>query len=76
MATARPDEIIRTYPSVIDRIFNNLESENVTIIGVSLDTLGNIAATDKGKFALETSSCMYVTAMHLSGIKPHNCFSI
>lgn len=65
MAAARPEEIIRTYPSVIDRIFNNLESENVTIIGVSLDTLGNIAATDKGKFALETSSGMYMTVKHL-----------
>lgn len=55
MASARPDETIRTYPSVVDRLYNNLESGNVTIIGVSLDTLGNIAATDKGKFALEAS---------------------
>lgn len=59
MAVARPDEIIRTYSKVIDRIFNNLESDNLSILGVSLDTFGNIASTDKGKFALETSSRTY-----------------
>lgn len=59
MAVARPDEIIATYSKVIDRIFNNLESDNISILGVSLDTLGNIASTDKGKFALESSSGIY-----------------
>lgn len=60
MAIARPEQIIRTYPKVIDRIFNNLESDDFSVLGVSLDTLANIAATDKGKFALETSSRTYL----------------
>lgn len=60
MAVARPEQIIRTYPGVIDHIFNNLESDNVTVLGVSFDTFGNIAATDKGKFALDTLSGKYI----------------
>lgn len=56
VAVTRPDVIVATYPKVIDRIFSNLESDNISILGVSLDTLGNIAITDKGKFALESSS--------------------
>lgn len=56
MAVARPEEIIRTYSSVVDHIFSNLESEDLTVLGVSLDTVGIIASKDRGKFALETSS--------------------
>lgn len=56
MVTGRPEEAITTYTKVIDRIFRNLESENMTIYGVSLDTFGYIAATDKGKVALEATA--------------------
>lgn len=50
----KPAEIISKYPKIVFRIFSNLDSDDLIIFGVSLDTFGFMASTDMGKFALDS----------------------
>ncbi|VEN43507.1 unnamed protein product [Callosobruchus maculatus] len=52
MAQKKPIEMLSKYPKLFDRIFSNLESGDLIVIGVSLDTLGVIGSTNEGKCAL------------------------
>lgn len=52
----KPEETITKYPNFYNRLFNNLESNDFTIIGVSVDTLGHIGITNNGKIALESGT--------------------
>lgn len=52
MTRVNPTEIISKYPKVIHRIFDNLESDDLVVLGVSIDTFGFMAALDDGKKAL------------------------
>lgn len=54
MTKAKPAKIISKYPKVVYRIFSNLDSDDLIIFGVSLDTFGLMASTDEGKFALDS----------------------
>lgn len=54
MTRVNPSDIIAKYPRMIDRIFTNLDSDDFTVFGVSLDTFGFMALTDEGKFALDS----------------------
>lgn len=50
----KPAELIPKYKKVVYRIFSNLDSDDLIIFGVSLDTFGFMASTDEGKFALDS----------------------
>lgn len=47
--------MLSKYPKVFDRIFSNLESTDITIVGVSLDTIGIIGLTNAGKITLHST---------------------
>ncbi|CAH0552701.1 unnamed protein product [Brassicogethes aeneus] len=51
----RPIEVLSKYPKFFDRLFSNLETGNLTIVSVSLDTLGHIAELNEGKIALDST---------------------
>ncbi|CAH1967118.1 unnamed protein product [Acanthoscelides obtectus] len=55
MAHKKPIEMLSKYPKLFDRVFSNLESGDLTVIGVSLDTLGIIGSTNEGKCALSST---------------------
>lgn len=48
-----PNEIFSKYPVVASALFEVLESSDHTIVGVALDTLGYIASSVEGKYALQ-----------------------
>lgn len=43
------------HGSVVQRIFSNIESDDLTNFGVSVDTIAHIAETNEGKLALESA---------------------
>lgn len=51
----KPLEMLSKYPKVYDRLLSNLKSDNLTIVGISLDTLGHIGSTNEGKIALDST---------------------
>ncbi|KAG5893053.1 hypothetical protein JTB14_014833 [Gonioctena quinquepunctata] len=55
MAQIKPIELLSKYPKVFDRLFTNIESGNLIIVGVSLDTLGMIGLSSAGKCALQST---------------------
>lgn len=55
LAHGRPNDIVTKYVFILNRIYANIESDNFTIVGVSVDTLGHIAETSEGKIALNSS---------------------
>nr|XP_023016451.1 26S proteasome non-ATPase regulatory subunit 5-like [Leptinotarsa decemlineata] len=55
MARNKPIELLSKYPKFFDRLFSNLESGNLTIVGISLDTLGTIGLSGAGKCALQST---------------------
>ncbi|XP_043677113.1 26S proteasome non-ATPase regulatory subunit 5 [Vespula pensylvanica] len=48
-----PNEIFSKYPIVVSSLFEVLDSENHIILGVALDTLGHVASSVEGKYALQ-----------------------
>ncbi|XP_076673763.1 26S proteasome non-ATPase regulatory subunit 5 isoform X1 [Andrena cerasifolii] len=48
-----PNDIFSKYPVVASALFEVLESPDHTIVGVALDTLGYIASSAEGKYALQ-----------------------
>ncbi|KZC11496.1 PREDICTED: 26S proteasome non-ATPase regulatory subunit 5 [Dufourea novaeangliae] len=48
-----PNEIFSKYPVVVSALFEVIESEDQAILGVALDTLGNVSVTAEGKYALQ-----------------------
>lgn len=50
----RPKETLDKYPEIINNIFSNIESNNLILLGVSLDTVGHIADRNEGKLALSS----------------------
>ncbi|KAJ8944688.1 hypothetical protein NQ318_015896 [Aromia moschata] len=55
MAHWKPIELISKYPKLFDRLFANIESGDLIIVGVSLDTLGVIGLSSEGKTALSST---------------------
>ncbi|CAG9856336.1 unnamed protein product [Phyllotreta striolata] len=51
----KPLELLSKYPKIFDRLFSNLESGDLTIVAISLDTLGIIGLTNQGKSALHST---------------------
>lgn len=58
MAHRKPLEMFSKYPKIFDRLFSNLESNDLTIVSVSLDTLGIIGLSNEGKTALHSTGMM------------------
>ncbi|XP_015596966.1 26S proteasome non-ATPase regulatory subunit 5 [Cephus cinctus] len=54
VACVRPNEIFSNYPTVVSALFEVLESDDPTILSGALDTLGHVASTVEGKYALQT----------------------
>lgn len=52
----QPKETLTRYPSFYNRLFNNLESSDFALMGVSVDTLGHIGITNNGKIALNSGT--------------------
>lgn len=52
MAFWKPTEVFSKYSVVIDRLFENVASDEFSLFGVSLDTIGHIGETMEGKSAL------------------------
>lgn len=61
VARDRIKELLETQPKVFDRLFSNIESSDLTIVGVSLDTLGIIGLSNEGKCALYKTGKFYVS---------------
>ncbi|KAJ8973371.1 hypothetical protein NQ317_007184 [Molorchus minor] len=55
MAHWKPIELLSKYPKLFDRLFSNIESSDLIIVGVSLDTLGIIGLSSEGKIALNST---------------------
>lgn len=49
----RPNEIFSKYPVVISALFEVIETSDESILASALDTLGHIATTVEGKYALQ-----------------------
>lgn len=49
----RPNEIFSKYPIVISALFDVIENGDENILASALDTLGHIATTIEGKYALQ-----------------------
>ncbi|GJQ74529.1 hypothetical protein Trydic_g21394 [Trypoxylus dichotomus] len=58
LAYWRPNDIVTKYKFVLSRIYSNIESDNFTLVGVSVDTLGHISETNEGKIALNSIDVM------------------
>lgn len=58
-----PNEIFSRYPSVISALFEIIESDDQTLLAISLDTLGYISSTVKGKYALQDLGLPMTTAL-------------
>lgn len=54
VARNTPDEIFSNYPVVITALFDVIESGDLSILPVALDTLGYVAERVEGKYALES----------------------
>ncbi|KAJ8938792.1 hypothetical protein NQ314_011328 [Rhamnusium bicolor] len=55
MSHWKPIELLSKHPKLFDRLFSNIESSDLTIVGVSLDTLGIIGLSNEGKCSLLAS---------------------
>lgn len=55
MAHWKPTEVFSKYGSVVQRIYSNVESDDLTNFGVSIDTVAHIGETSDGKLALESA---------------------
>ena len=53
VARFRPNEIFSKYPVVVSALFEVIESDDQIILASALDTLGHIASTVEGKYALQ-----------------------
>lgn len=53
VARFRPNEIFSKYPVVVSALFEVIESSDEIILASALDTLGHIATTVEGKYALQ-----------------------
>ncbi|XP_066248492.1 26S proteasome non-ATPase regulatory subunit 5 [Euwallacea similis] len=51
----KPRELLAKHPIVFDHLFSNIESSDLTLIGVSLDVIGYIGQTCQGKIALDST---------------------
>ncbi|XP_030752120.1 26S proteasome non-ATPase regulatory subunit 5-like [Sitophilus oryzae] len=55
VAHKKPLDFFKKYPVVIERLYSNLNIEDMTVLGVSLDTIGYIGQTNEGKLALQST---------------------
>lgn len=60
MAYWKPLEMFSKYPTIFDRIFANLETSNLIVVSVSLDTLGIIGSSNEGKITLHSAGMIIV----------------
>ncbi|XP_050296589.1 26S proteasome non-ATPase regulatory subunit 5 [Anthonomus grandis grandis] len=51
----KPRELVAKYPALLDYLYSNIESSDLTIVGVSLDAIGHIGSTPFGKIALSST---------------------
>lgn len=54
VAHNNPDEIFLNYPIVISSLFEIIQSEDLSILPIALDTLGQVSKRVAGKYALES----------------------
>ncbi|XP_045470633.1 26S proteasome non-ATPase regulatory subunit 5-like [Harmonia axyridis] len=50
----KPNKIVEKYSYILKRMFENLNSTDYILVGVSLDSIGYIGSTVNGKHALES----------------------
>ncbi|KAL1488433.1 hypothetical protein ABEB36_014906 [Hypothenemus hampei] len=55
VAHRNPRELLAKYPIMFDHLFSNIEQSDLTLIAVSLDTIGFIGQTSQGKLALDST---------------------
>ncbi|XP_044262217.1 26S proteasome non-ATPase regulatory subunit 5 [Tribolium madens] len=63
MAYWKPMETLAKYPNLFQRMFNNIESNDFTIVSVSVETLGHIGLSNDGKIALDSTGASIENAI-------------
>lgn len=58
MAYWKPTEMISKYPLALDKVFCNIQLDDLTLVGISLDTLGHIGEKNEGKYSLESTGIL------------------
>lgn len=53
LARSRPNEVFSKYPAVVSALFDVIDSADLTLLGIALDTLGHVASSVEGKYALQ-----------------------
>ncbi|KAI4458415.1 26s proteasome non-atpase regulatory subunit 5-related [Holotrichia oblita] len=54
LAYWKPNDIVTKYVLILNRICSNIDSDNFTLVGISIETVGHIAETNEGKIALNS----------------------
>ncbi|XP_044745627.1 26S proteasome non-ATPase regulatory subunit 5 [Coccinella septempunctata] len=54
IGNCQPNRIIEQYSYVLKKMFENINSSDFSLVGVSLDTIGYIGSTTNGKCALDS----------------------
>ncbi|XP_023933824.2 26S proteasome non-ATPase regulatory subunit 5 [Bicyclus anynana] len=68
IAHCYPKEIFQKYPALLELLFNALESDDLTILPVALDTLGFIGTTWEGKLSLVALGSKYTQTIQNIGV--------
>lgn len=53
VARLHPDDIFSKYPAVVAALFDVINTDDLTLLAIALDTLGHVASTTGGKYALD-----------------------
>ncbi|XP_046472057.1 26S proteasome non-ATPase regulatory subunit 5 [Neodiprion pinetum] len=67
VAQRNPNDIFSKYPVVINTLFEVINTHNLTILPIALDTLGYIAKGAEGKYSLESLGEPMLTALRNIG---------
>lgn len=51
----KPNEMLARYLTTTHHLLDNVERDDLSIVGITIDTLGHIAATNNGKLALNAT---------------------
>ncbi|XP_045447090.1 26S proteasome non-ATPase regulatory subunit 5 [Melitaea cinxia] len=63
-----PNEIFQKYPILVESLFDALNSDDITILPVALDTLGFIGTTIEGKMCLMALGSKYTQIIEKLGL--------
>lgn len=59
-----PQQLCERYPAFVEKVFSMAESQDPTMFGVAVDTLGILGSTVEGKLVLQKKGlyniCLYV----------------